>query len=45
MLNHVVEDEESKLEALRHIATKARRDDLIAQALHKATHKVFVRLK
>lgn len=45
MLDHIVEDEECKLEALLLGASEAGRDDLVAEALDKRTTEVLVSLE
>lgn len=35
MLNHIIEDEESKFEAFLLLAAEAGRDDFVAQALYE----------
>ena len=45
MLNHIIKDEESKLEALLLGASEASRDDLVAEALDEGTNEVLVSLE
>lgn len=45
MLNHVIEDKESKFVAFLLLAAEAGWDNLIAQALYEIRHKLFVSLE
>ena len=45
MLNHIIEDEESKFEAFLLLAAEAGRDDFVAQALYEIRDKLFVSLE
>ena len=45
MLNHVIEDEQSKFIALLLLACEAGWDDLVAQALYEIRYKLFVSLE